>query len=954
MVSTRRSARGNVQTAPQNSAPPANKKRPAPLSSPGAKKARIEPTVSPPRSGRDFPASKDFAFSSERGGASPTKAKPVSPALPSSPRKRVKASEKRDISGDQNEDDDDDDDDEIIFDFEQWQKDCQSKMAECDGAFVPNYRNISGLISYLQNMVAEAASGDKKLKANELLLSKLQERQKTCSGRDELCNSVLNDEWASHPTWASEDSGFIAHKKNLHEEGLHRIEEERHDYDYNIEACSRTIQLLEPLAQSLRRLSEQEQLAFKLPPGLGGQSETIYKRVIMKLYGREKGQDVIQQLHLRPYQVIPVLLNRLKERLETWKLAQREWEKVWREQTQRMFWKSLDHQFVNTRTVDKRALQLKVLQAEIQMKHEEMKREDKQVAGVMRKPQLEYTLEDTDVVLDLAHLLLVHIDQAMSTDTPRLIPFIKEFVPLFFGLDIDWFNAQINARVSATDTPVNETADDYASGAEDSTPSRGRKNKSNNLLRSALDRGRGRAGRKDRDDSNASASRASTPDVASVADDEMAVDTAEESESKSDPATSRWLDHPSTGNVIGDKSVDPGQAYTRQIFRMWSNTPIYGFIRLFVMLYERLLKLKLGEDECRETIQKAKTLKPAAELGIVDKQPQDFFDDVSQHADYYRQMLDKFVRCFAGEVDFADIEETLRRFYLQSGYPLYSLDKIITQLSRFAANVLNSEGKDKSYDIYQLFKRDRVKDTTTAMQQTDYRKAVEKALKDGDLYRVDFVSDLNSRSAAQHQLTQSQDQESRQIRFYLTKRDDPTFDDCYSATDKEHMWRYYLASYTSLAPTEGITFSELHRPVLNRNVRVTGVDLNSATYPPSPADGDDAAYERVQRRFDNVRGKEALIMRIAVNNYQRIYQPNTDEGWVEILSEREGGQENVEEVANARDSRSDDAKGLFDRNNDAMRGISQDAVEKANEEFHRLVAGRTADAEAAADSMDIQ
>ena len=118
----------------------------------------------------------------------------------------------------------------------------------------------------------------------------------------------------------------------------------------------------------------------------------------MKLYGREKGQDVIQQLHLRPYQVIPVLLNRLKERLETWKLAQREWEKVWREQTQRMFWKSLDHQFVNTRTVDKRALQLKVLQAEIQMKHEEMKREDKQVAGVMHKPQLEYFIEDTDVV----------------------------------------------------------------------------------------------------------------------------------------------------------------------------------------------------------------------------------------------------------------------------------------------------------------------------------------------------------------------------------------------------------------------------------------------------------------------------------------------------------------------------------------------------------------------------
>jgi paired amphipathic helix protein Sin3a len=786
---------------------------------------------------------------------------------------------------------------------------------------------------------------------NRQLTRQSQERQKTCSGRDEFCNSVLNDEWASHPTWASEDSGFIAHKKNLHEEGLHRIEEERHDYDYNIEACSRTIQLLEPLAQSLRRLSEQEQLAFKLPPGLGGQSETIYKRVIMKVYNREKGQEVVQQLHLRPYQVIPVLLNRLKERLETWKLAQREWEKVWREQTQRMFWKSLDHQFVNTRNVDKRALQLKVLQAEIQMKHEEMKRADKQIPGVMHKPQLEYSLEDTDIVLDLAHLLLVHTDQTMGTDTPRLIPFIKEFVPLFFGLDVDWFNSQINARVNATDTPANEIADEYASGAEDSTPSRGRKTKSNNLLRSALDRGRGRAGRKDRDGSNGSASRASTPDVASVADDEMAIDNAEEGDRKLEAVPRRWLDHPVGGNVLGDKTVDPGEAYPRQTFRMWSNTPIYGFMRLFIMLYERLLKLKLGENECRETVRKARTQKPAIELGIVDKQPSDFFDDVSQNADYYRQMLDKFVRCFMGELDYGDIEETLRRFYLQSGYPLYSLDKLITQLGRGAANVLNSEGKDKTYDIYQLFKRDRLRETTTAQQQTDYRKSAEKLLKDGDLYRIDYVSGSRTLEKAQHQLIQEQDQEQRRIRFYLTKKDDPTFDDCLSAADKEHLWRYYLASYTSLAPTESIDFTKLSRPVLNRSIRATGMNPNSVSYPPSPTDGDDSVNERIIRRFDNIRGKENLVMRIAVNNYQRIYQPSTDEGWVEILSEREGDREMVEDVVSTHDIRNEEAKGQFERNHNAMKDAAQEGVEKANEEFRRLIAEGAVDD---GDAMDVE
>ena len=51
-----------------------------------------------------------------------------------------------------------------------------------------------------------------------------------------MCRSVLNDEWISQPTFATEEAGFIAHKKNVYEEALHRSEEERHEYDFHIEA----------------------------------------------------------------------------------------------------------------------------------------------------------------------------------------------------------------------------------------------------------------------------------------------------------------------------------------------------------------------------------------------------------------------------------------------------------------------------------------------------------------------------------------------------------------------------------------------------------------------------------------------------------------------------------------------------------------------------------------------
>jgi paired amphipathic helix protein Sin3a len=148
------------------------------------------------------------------------------------------------------------------------------------------------------------------------------ERHRPCSGRDELCYQVLNDDWASHPTWASEDSGFIAHRKNIFEETLHRIEEERHDYDFNIEACLRTIQLMEPIAQQLKLMSDEERSLYDLPRGIGGQSQTIYERVVKKVYGRESGKKVLEDMFKSPAAVLPILLRRLKQKAEEWKAGQ--------------------------------------------------------------------------------------------------------------------------------------------------------------------------------------------------------------------------------------------------------------------------------------------------------------------------------------------------------------------------------------------------------------------------------------------------------------------------------------------------------------------------------------------------------------------------------------------------------------------------------------------------------
>ena len=132
---------------------------------------------------------------------------------------------------------------------------------------------------------------------------------------------MLNDNWASHPTWASEDSGFVAHRKNAFEEGLHRIEEERHDYDFNIETNLKCIQLLEPIAQQMLMMSPAEQEQFRMPAALAGQSISIFKRVCKKLYG-EKGIEVVNDLFSDPFSVVPIVLARMKQKDEEWRFSQ--------------------------------------------------------------------------------------------------------------------------------------------------------------------------------------------------------------------------------------------------------------------------------------------------------------------------------------------------------------------------------------------------------------------------------------------------------------------------------------------------------------------------------------------------------------------------------------------------------------------------------------------------------
>jgi len=515
-----------------------------------------------------------------------------------------------------------------------------------------------------------------------------QEMKNHCSGRDEMCNEVLNDTWASHPTWGSAEPGDVTHQKNQYEEILYRIEEERHEYDLNIEANRGTIELLVPIALRIATMSPDEKLRFRLAPGLGGKSKTIYQRVIKKVWGNDVGLEVIEGLHGDPVRAVPLVLTRLKQMDEEWTAAQRQWQKVWRDQTARVFWKSLDHQGISIKQADKKRFQLKTLVAEIFAKRKE------QMAGRLypstESPEYQFTYDfkDTNIILDVSRLLAVSLLNSSGFsigDCEKINGFIKCFIPFLFGIK--------STDVDGIVTPVSR--------------------------KSPYDRGH--------------SERPAIEEGCWIA------------------RPNRYLTGVKTNFPMSLAEHEGRQLHKkRTVFTLFCNATIYGFFRAFQILYYRLAAVKATEDQIRADVERQKAVKVAWELNILTHRIENVFSDTSPTANYYRQILNMCSRVLAGELNATTFEETLRMTNVQQGWKLFTLEKMCNSILKFIQSIVPSNckentEKEKAAEILRRFEKDRnnrgyEKEGGEYGELIAYRRAIEGILgQSDDLYRIDWV-----------------------------------------------------------------------------------------------------------------------------------------------------------------------------------------------------------------------
>jgi len=746
------------------------------------------------------------------------------------------------------------------------------------------------------------------------------ERLKPCSGRDELCNSVLNDQWASHPTWASEDSGFVAHRKNQFEEGLHRIEEERHDYDFNIEINLKCIQLLEPIAQQMLAMNTHERENFHLQTALAGQSTSIFKRICKKIYG-EKGMEVVNDMFTHPFDVVPVLLARMKQKDEEWRFSQREWEKVWHAQTEHMYLKSLDHMGILVKSNDKRNLTAKHLVDVIKTKHEEQRRE-RALQGKAPRHQLVWDFNDKDLVLDLLRLMMLypmHSGQHSAQEKERLLDFFESFVSGFFDLNEDLVQERIPKLPpdSAEEEAEDATPAELTNGRSKRTGRKG------DLLRGVLDPGRnGSKPRSQKEDSAASGSKETTPDVGSGNDEEMP--DAPDENAATEVSNERWMPTVPKPVVVGgddalinaDGELKADGFFPRPWYNFFANQTIFVFFSILQTVYGRLAELKNCKDAVAREIDRLSKPKPARDLGFSDA-VMDYFGNQDEPDKFWGKTLELIEDYITGDVEETRYQEVLRHYYLRNGWKLYTIQDQLKTLCRLALTCSSTDAKEKTPDLIQQYFANREKEETSYQTEISARKFAEKCVKDGDIFVICWVRFPSTMLGEKTFLTIMQFPSKAEATVRWLQRNETTF--YMDELQMRERWQYYISSFIRVEPTEGIPRSKLQKVVLTRNMP-SGDNESDEDHIPKPV-----AYS------------ENLTTSICLKSSKMVWAPGTSEYFVYDQSPKSPEKRERHDMVDkaVSNTRADKLMEKFVHNPPWARGRIQDRVREYNAIFDK-------------------
>ncbi|XP_023205993.1 paired amphipathic helix protein Sin3a [Xiphophorus maculatus] len=560
------------------------------------------------------------------------------------------------------------------------------------------YREMSHIETYPKERATEGIAMEidyascKRLGSSYRALPKSYQQPK-CTGRTPLCKEVLNDTWVSFPSW-SEDSTFVSSKKTQYEEHIYRCEDERFELDVVLETNLATVRVLEAVQRKLSRMSAEEQAKFRLDNTLGGSSEVIHRKAIQRIYG-DKAPDILDGLKKNPAVSVPIVLKRLKTKEEEWREAQRGFNKIWREQNEKYYLKSLDHQGINFKQNDTKVLRSKSLLNEIESIYDERQEQvSEENAAAPVCPHLTLAYEDSQILEDAAALIIHHVKRQTSIqkeDKYKIKQIIYHFIP-------DMLFAQ---RGELSDLEEEEEEEE-----EDGEP----------------------------DEAGASKKHNGVPGSGS-------------------PSKSKLL----FGNTAAQR-LRPCEDDAYNLFFVNNNWYIFlrlhqTLCSRLLRLYEQAERQI--DDDVRERdwerevlgLKKEKNDNPAVQLRL--KEPMDI-----EVEDYYSAFLEMVRNLLDGNMEASQYEDSLREMFTIHAYVAFTMDKLIQSIVRQLQHIVSDEICVQVTDLYLAESGNGATGGAASAQpsrslaETAYQRKAEQLMSDENCFKVMFL-----KSRGQVQLT---------------------------------------------------------------------------------------------------------------------------------------------------------------------------------------------------------
>uniref|UniRef100_A0A671VCV6 Paired amphipathic helix protein Sin3a n=1 Tax=Sparus aurata TaxID=8175 RepID=A0A671VCV6_SPAAU len=556
------------------------------------------------------------------------------------------------------------------------------------------YREMSHIETYPKERATEGIAMEidyascKRLGSSYRALPKSYQQPK-CTGRTPLCKEVLNDTWVSFPSW-SEDSTFVSSKKTQYEEHIYRCEDERFELDVVLETNLATIRVLEAVQRKLSRMSAEEQAKFRLDNTLGGSSEVVHRKAIQRIYG-DKAPDIIDGLKKNPAVSVPIVLKRLKTKEEEWREAQRGFNKIWREQNEKYYLKSLDHQGINFKQNDTKVLRSKSLLNEIESIYDERQEQASEENAIPPTgPHLTLSYEDSQILEDAAALIIHHVKRQTSIqkeDKYKIKQIIYHFIP-------DMLFSQRGELSDVEEEEEEEEMDleDGASKKHNGVPGSGSPSKSKLLF------------------SNTAAQKL------------------------------RGCDDAYNLFYVNNNWY---------IFLRLHQTLCSRLLRLYGQAERQIEEEGRERDWEREVLgmKKEKNDNPAIQLRL--KEPMDI-----EVEDYYSAFLEMVRNLLDGNMEASQYEDSLREMFTIHAYTAFTMDKLIQSIVRQLQHIVSDEICVRVTDLYLSESTNGASGGTMSTQtsrssaEAIYQRKAEQLMSDENCFKVMFV-----RNRGQVQLT---------------------------------------------------------------------------------------------------------------------------------------------------------------------------------------------------------